>query len=190
MTCDAADCAEPAQQHYTVGERPPGMTGLEGWPDGAPALADPVIPSGRLLQFCTPHARRIRDAVQQEARPLYGIRPHRLMSDEEHERARLAAETLTLDPEAAHQLREEIRRTMATLAHVAAPVDLTLPKRGGLGRTACGEDLTSDTLMAMSADAISCPTCAAAYVADPSLLGPVEICGTLNGTPTGQEIQR
>lgn len=58
------------------------------------------------------------------------------------------------------------------LAHIAAPVDLTLPKRPGLGRTACALPLDGDVVMAMTPAGISCPTCAAAYVADPSLLGP------------------
>jgi hypothetical protein len=164
---------EPPWDEYERGVQAAGMAVLP--------LIDPAS---------TVELMRLLAEVVTRHRTVDGIRPHKPMTPAEHERARLAAEALTLDPEAARQIREEIRGAMATLAHVVAPVDLTLPKRGGLGRTACGEDLTSDTLMAMSADAISCPTCAAAYVADPSLLGPVEIRGTLNGTPTGEEIQR
>lgn len=61
------------------------------------------------------------------------------------------------------------------LAHVAAPVDhpLALPKRGGIGNTACGLSLTGDVLIATRFTGISCPLCAVVAAVDPSLLGPV-----------------
>jgi hypothetical protein len=74
-------------------------------------------------------------------------------------------------------LRDRLRRyetqQLTQLAHVVAPVDLSLPKRGGPGLTACGEPLDGDgIMMATTPAAISCPICAAAYAEDPSLLGP------------------
>jgi hypothetical protein len=93
LPCDARDCpATSTLETFTVGRRPPGVEGLEGWPDGAPDLTDTHIPSGRTLRFCGRHAHQLRDAFQRQEGTFYGIRPHRMMSDAEHDLARRYAE--------------------------------------------------------------------------------------------------
>lgn len=107
--CDAATCLAVAVQHFTVGERPPGVHGLEGWPEDAPDLTDTHIPAGRVLHFCNLHAHQLREACRQQEASLYGIRPHGLMSDAERDLARRYAEAARIDPEqlaALQQLRD------------------------------------------------------------------------------------
>jgi hypothetical protein len=104
--CDAFDCyATSTVETFTVGRRPPGLEGLEGWPDGAPDLTDTHIPTGRTLRFCRRHAVQLREAAQRQEDTVYGIRPHKLMSDAEHDAARrIAEQTPQLTREAAAEL--------------------------------------------------------------------------------------
>lgn len=108
--CDARDCGQPSRFEFTVGDRPVGLTGLEGWPVGAPDLADAYVPTGRVIRFCGPHAVQLRDAAHEEwlthlvpgsvAPTMYGIRGHRVMTPDEAELARRYAEQAPFDPAA------------------------------------------------------------------------------------------
>lgn len=114
--CMAHDCPMTGTQEFTVGERPPGVQGLDGWPDGAPELADDAlpdegVPEGAVVRFCGRHAQQLREAAEPwlaQPATVYGIRPHRPMTFAEHELARRAAESWRPNPEAPRQLRETL----------------------------------------------------------------------------------
>lgn len=67
--CDANDCPTPARQEFTVGPRPLGVEGLEGWPAGAPDLRGPLalkLPEGTVIRLCFRHSDQLREAARRQ----------------------------------------------------------------------------------------------------------------------------